>query len=185
MTINSCWTRTSGTKPNIDILFWFFFGNLDIEMIYISSLRICIVNTISSEYFIQTIERLFEYCWQHYFPQNLKTLLQQQWIILSGVSFILLEICFGSLKNCICLQRTFCKNLLFFPSFLSKKKSVTETLYATKCTKKSPCCANIPKQICIGTYRMIRMDGKNFRLLKSKSDALKKEGLDSFLKKAP
>ena len=32
---------------------------------------------------------------------------------------------------------------------------------------------------------MIRMDGKNFRLLKSKSDALKKEGLDSFLKKAP
>ena len=81
------------------------------------------------------------------------------------------------------LQRTFCKNLLFLPSF--QKKSVTETLYATKCTKKSPCCANIPKQICIGTYRMIRMDGKNFRLLKSKSDALKKEGLDSFLKKAP
>ena len=80
------------------------------------------------------------------------------------------------------------KNILqesFVPSFLSKKKSVTETLYATKCTKKSPCCANIPKQICIGTYRMIRMDGKNFRLLKSKSDALKKEGLDSFLKKAP
>ena len=69
------------------------------------------------------------------------------------------------------------KNILqesFVPSFLSKKKSVTETLYATKCTKKSPCCANIPKQICIGTYRMIRMDGKNFRLLKSKSDALKK-----------
>ena len=81
------------------------------------------------------------------------------------------------------LQRTFCKNLLFLPSF--QKISVTETLYATKCTKKSPCCANIPKQICIGTYRMIRMDGKNFRLLKSKSDALKKEGLDSFLKKAP
>ena len=81
------------------------------------------------------------------------------------------------------------KNILqesFVPSFLSKKKSVTETLYATKCTKKSPCCANIPKQIlCIGTYRMIRMDGKNFRWLKSKSDALKKEGLDSFLKKAP
>ena len=69
------------------------------------------------------------------------------------------------------------KNILqesFVPSFLSKKKSVTETLYATKCTKKSPCCANIPKQICIGTYRMIRMNGKNFRLLKSKSDALKK-----------
>ena len=69
------------------------------------------------------------------------------------------------------------KNILqesFVPSFLSKKKSVTETLYATKCTKKSPCCANIPKQICIGTYRMIRMDGKNFRWLKSKSDALKK-----------
>ena len=81
------------------------------------------------------------------------------------------------------LQRTFCKNLLFLPSF--QKISVTETLYATKCTKKSPCCANIPKQICIGTYRMIRMDGKNFRLLKSKSDALKKEGLDLFLKKAP
>ena len=81
------------------------------------------------------------------------------------------------------------KNILqesFVPSFLSKKKkSVTETLYATKCTKKSPCCANIPKQICIGTYRMIRMNGKNFRLLKSKSDTLKKEGLDSFLKKAP
>ena len=78
------------------------------------------------------------------------------------------------------------KNILqesFVPSFLSKKKSVTETLYATKCTKKSPCCANIPKQIC--TYRMIHMDGKNFRLLKSKSDTLKKEGLDSFLKKAP
>ena len=116
------------------------------------------------------------------FSTKLKTLLQQQWIILSGVSFILLEICFGSLKNCICLQRTFCKNLLFLPSF-QKKKSVTETLYATKCTKKSPCCANIPKQICIGTYRMIRMDGKNFRLLKSKSDALKRKDLTHFSKK--
>ena len=36
------------------------------------------------------------------------------WIILSGVSFVLLEICFGSLKK-LHLQRTFCKNLLFPP----------------------------------------------------------------------
>ena len=81
------------------------------------------------------------------------------------------------------LQRTFCKNLLFLPSF--QKKICNRNSLCYEMHKKSPCCANIPKQICIGTYRMIRMDGKNFRLLKSKSDALKKEGLDSFLKKAP